>query len=111
MGFGVPLDHWFRGELKDYLREVLLDPADARAGLFPPRGRRAADRRASAGHASTTVTGSGPCWCWSCGTGSGWMKRTGITRLVEVNHCLAVVIWAIYINVPLPVNHEVRSEK
>ncbi|MHB1037853.1 MAG: asparagine synthase (glutamine-hydrolyzing) [Pirellulales bacterium] len=25
MGFGVPLDHWFRHELKDFTRQILLD--------------------------------------------------------------------------------------
>lgn len=25
MGFGIPIDHWFRNELKDYTREKLLD--------------------------------------------------------------------------------------
>jgi len=29
MGFGVPLDTWFRGELRDYMRDLLLPP-DAR---------------------------------------------------------------------------------
>jgi asparagine synthase (glutamine-hydrolysing) len=29
MGFGVPLDAWFRGELRDYVRDLLLAP-DAR---------------------------------------------------------------------------------
>jgi asparagine synthase (glutamine-hydrolysing) len=29
MGFGVPLDTWFRGELRDYMRDLLLAP-DAR---------------------------------------------------------------------------------
>ena len=29
MGFGVPLDAWFRGELRDYMRDLLLSP-DAR---------------------------------------------------------------------------------
>ena len=29
MGFGVPLDAWFRGELRDYMRDLLLAP-DAR---------------------------------------------------------------------------------
>lgn len=24
MGFGVPIEHWFRGEIKDYVREILL---------------------------------------------------------------------------------------
>jgi asparagine synthase (glutamine-hydrolysing) len=26
MGFGVPLDTWFRGELREYMRDLLLDP-------------------------------------------------------------------------------------
>jgi asparagine synthase (glutamine-hydrolysing) len=29
MGFGVPLDAWFRGDLRDYVRDLLLSP-DAR---------------------------------------------------------------------------------
>ncbi len=36
MGFGVPLDRWFRGELKDELRAVLLDPRALNRGLFRP---------------------------------------------------------------------------
>ena len=36
MGFGVPLDRWFRGELKDELRSVLLDPIALGRGLFRP---------------------------------------------------------------------------
>ena len=32
-GFGVPLGAWFRNELRDYTREVLLDPAALRRGL------------------------------------------------------------------------------
>ncbi len=34
MGFGVPIDRWFRGELKDELRAVLLDPLALGRGLF-----------------------------------------------------------------------------
>jgi asparagine synthase (glutamine-hydrolysing) len=34
MGFGVPIAPWFRGELRDYLRDVLLDPRAAARGLF-----------------------------------------------------------------------------
>ena len=46
MGFGVPLDHWFRHELKDYVRQVLLDRRTLTARLFPagsgpPTARRA----------------------------------------------------------------------
>jgi asparagine synthase (glutamine-hydrolysing) len=28
-GFGVPLDAWFRGELRDYVRDLLLAPSAA----------------------------------------------------------------------------------
>jgi asparagine synthase (glutamine-hydrolysing) len=38
MGFGVPLDAWFRGELRDYMRDLLLSPGaryrDMLAGPF-----------------------------------------------------------------------------
>lgn len=36
MGFGVPLDHWFRHELREFAREVLLDPASLGRGYFRP---------------------------------------------------------------------------
>ncbi len=36
MGFGVPLDHWFRGPLAEFAREVLLDGRTLRRGLFRP---------------------------------------------------------------------------
>jgi asparagine synthase (glutamine-hydrolysing) len=36
MGFGVPVDRWFRGELKDELKAVLLDPVAANRNLFRP---------------------------------------------------------------------------
>ena len=36
MGFGVPLDHWFRHDLKDFTREVLLDPHTLQRGYFRP---------------------------------------------------------------------------
>jgi len=34
MGFGVPLDHWFRGELKDMVRETLLSSRALGRGYF-----------------------------------------------------------------------------
>ena len=36
MGFGVPISRWFRDELKNELRAVLLDPVCLGRGLFRP---------------------------------------------------------------------------
>jgi asparagine synthase (glutamine-hydrolysing) len=36
MGFGVPLDHWFRGPLASFAREVLLDRRTLERGMFRP---------------------------------------------------------------------------
>jgi asparagine synthase (glutamine-hydrolysing) len=36
MGFGVPLGHWFRNELRDYAREILLDRETTGRGYFKP---------------------------------------------------------------------------
>ena len=40
MGFGVPLDHWFRGPLAGFAQEVLLDPRTLGRGLFRPEAVR-----------------------------------------------------------------------
>lgn len=37
MGFGVPLDHWFRHELQPLLRDVLLSSHSLQRGWFEPR--------------------------------------------------------------------------
>lgn len=36
MGFGVPLDHWFRHELKNFTQEILLDARATGRGYFRP---------------------------------------------------------------------------
>lgn len=36
MGFGVPIDHWFRRELKDLLHDTLLDSTARQRGLLNP---------------------------------------------------------------------------
>jgi asparagine synthase (glutamine-hydrolysing) len=40
MGFGVPLDRWFRGPLQDELRSILLDPVALDRGMFRPEAVR-----------------------------------------------------------------------
>jgi asparagine synthase (glutamine-hydrolysing) len=37
MGFGVPLGRWFRSELKEFARQVLLDPSTLARGYFQPQ--------------------------------------------------------------------------
>ncbi len=41
MGFGVPLDHWFRGPLREFAREVLLHERTLDRGYFRPEAVRA----------------------------------------------------------------------
>jgi len=36
MGFGVPLDHWFRAELREFAYEILLERRTTERGLFRP---------------------------------------------------------------------------
>ncbi len=36
MGFGVPISHWFRREMKDFVREVLLSEKAAKRGIVRP---------------------------------------------------------------------------
>jgi asparagine synthase (glutamine-hydrolysing) len=36
MGFGVPLDHWFRNDLKELAHDVLLSPRATARGYFKP---------------------------------------------------------------------------
>jgi asparagine synthase (glutamine-hydrolysing) len=45
MGFGVPLGAWFRGELRGYVEDVLLDPAATGRGYFEPDRVRSLIRR------------------------------------------------------------------
>jgi asparagine synthase (glutamine-hydrolysing) len=36
MGFGVPIGHWFRGDMKSFLRDTLLTERSLARGLFKP---------------------------------------------------------------------------
>jgi asparagine synthase (glutamine-hydrolysing) len=36
MGFGVPVGHWFRGEMRPFLRETLLSEKLARRRMLRP---------------------------------------------------------------------------
>jgi len=40
LGFGVPLDRWFRGPLRDHLSAILLDPRTQARDLFRPEAVR-----------------------------------------------------------------------
>jgi asparagine synthase (glutamine-hydrolysing) len=36
MGFGIPIGHWFRGKLQQFLREAILSEKALNRGLFKP---------------------------------------------------------------------------
>ena len=36
MGFGVPIGKWFRNEMKDFVREVLLSERSLKRGIIKP---------------------------------------------------------------------------
>jgi asparagine synthase (glutamine-hydrolysing) len=38
MGFGVPLERWFRNELAAYMRDILTDRRTRGRGIFAPAG-------------------------------------------------------------------------
>ncbi len=58
MGFGVPLDHWFRNELRELLCDTLLDPCSLQRGYFDP----AAVRRLIDEHVSSQWDHSARLW-------------------------------------------------
>ena len=39
MGFGVPIGRWFRGEMKDFVRDVLLSETATKRGMLNRRRR------------------------------------------------------------------------
>ena len=67
MGFGVPLDTWFRGELRDHMRDLLLAPDARYRDMLSGAVRRSARRPASGRRASTSASSSGR----SCASRSG----------------------------------------
>ncbi len=58
MGFGVPLDSWFRGELKDYSHEMLLSDRCIKRGYF----RKEALKNMLDGHSSGKVNNGARIW-------------------------------------------------
>lgn len=37
MGFGVPIEHWFRGQMQSYVRDTLLSEKALKRGIFNPQ--------------------------------------------------------------------------
>jgi asparagine synthase (glutamine-hydrolysing) len=79
-GFAVPIGRWFRGELRDFLRDHLLSRPFAEAGLFNP----AAVRRLVDEHQSARVDHSHHLWILLMF--ELWRREfsTGITRVRAV---------------------------
>ncbi len=62
MGFGVPLESWFRGELDSYARDVLLGPAARQRGLVDP----VAMERVLDAHRAGTRDHASEIWAMLC---------------------------------------------
>jgi asparagine synthase (glutamine-hydrolysing) len=62
-GFGVPIKHWFRGDLNGYAYEMLLSPRAQQRGIFNPEFIR----NLLKAHATTTlVNHSSRIWALLC---------------------------------------------
>jgi asparagine synthase (glutamine-hydrolysing) len=62
-GFGVPIKHWFRGDLNGYAYELLLSPRAQQRGIFNPEFIR----NLLQAHARTTlVNHSSAIWALLC---------------------------------------------
>lgn len=58
MGFGVPIEHWFRGDLGPYAESILLSPKSVKRGLFRPQ----AIQKILADHHETKVNYANQIW-------------------------------------------------
>lgn len=58
MGFGVPIEHWFRGQLNDYIKDILLSEKAASRGIFD----QAAIRSLIDEHANTKINHAHRLW-------------------------------------------------
>jgi asparagine synthase (glutamine-hydrolysing) len=62
-GFGVPIKHWFRGELSGFAHELLDSPQAQQRGIFQPQ----LIRNLLQSHASTTlINQSNAIWALLC---------------------------------------------
>jgi len=58
MGFGVPIDSWFRGELKEYAYDILLSEKSIQRGLF----KKKEIKKILDNHNATTINYSPRIW-------------------------------------------------
>lgn len=58
MGFGVPLVHWFRGELKDYMYDIIMDGEAIKRGYL----EKSAVKKILDTHANTKVDYANHIW-------------------------------------------------
>ncbi len=62
MGFGVPIDHWFRNELKPLLHDILLSSRSLERGILRPDSVR----QLVAEHSSSQVNHAYRLWNLLC---------------------------------------------
>ena len=74
MGFGIPLDQWLRGPLRDWAEALLDEDRLTREGYLHPAPIRAAWRRHQRGEASFGYR------LWSVLMFQAWLENEGKTH-------------------------------
>jgi asparagine synthase (glutamine-hydrolysing) len=77
-GLAVPTDPWFRGSLKDYVRDVLLDPGSITRGMFNCAALEIMLQR----HANLKENCESRIWCLLLL--ELWMRQIGSLKAVKV---------------------------
>jgi len=73
-GFAVPLSHWFRADLKDFLRDHLLAPSFLQRGFVRPEFLTyLIDEHLLV--AGITISGCGGFWFWNSGSAGSGMEN------------------------------------
>ena len=92
-GLRRPVGGLVSHDLRDYVRDVLLDPLMEESRILPPAAKSPALlERHSQRHRRITPTRSGHCWSKSYGTGSSSMAGLKASRSINTRNRVATAV-------------------